>query len=213
MIITSGCNAEEAKTVKGEVKAEYVNVPEIEEVTIEGQRTLKVEGLKAQYEAEKKAEQERIVKEKEEAERKAKEEAEAKAKAEAAQQKNTPKGLAKWECQNYKDIHDRANNSTMGSQFASDADYYSYLKTIEQTRYELLMSGECQWIVAYEEGYLYDTEPVEEEIYQEETSESEQTFDEYMEGEGEYMTEEEEEEFMEGDYMTPEEEAEFFGEE
>ena len=148
MVIISGCNAHEAKPVKGEAKTEYVNATSSEKVTLEGQRTLKVEGLKAQFEAEKKAEQERIAREKEEAERKAKEEAEAKAKAEAQTNPSNMGAVekARWENNKFADVHQRANylnshRNHFNNIISSDEQVKAYLNALNDY---LQTSGEMQ---------------------------------------------------------------------
>ena len=214
-----GCQSGQAEKPKEQPKkdapkVEYLNPSDVESLVKDEQ----LASIQSAYKAKWKAEEAQAKKEKAEKEAKAKAEEEAEEQQNTKQTKeeqantNDPVSLAKWECQNYKDIHDRFNNSTMGNQFGED-DYYNYLKTIENQRSELLGSGELQWITAYEQGYLHDDEsqveePAQsedaEEPEQNEVEENEQTFDEYME------EEQEKEENGEVDYS---ESDEFFEEE
>lgn len=152
IVIISGCSGQEAKSVKGEVHNEYVDLTELEDTTLVGQRTLKVEGLKAQFEEEWKVEQERIAKEKVEAERKAKEEAEAKEKAEAEEEaKANPANMgavekAQWENNNFSDVHERANYlvanpNHLNNVVGDDTVTMTYLNTLND---DLQFSGELQ---------------------------------------------------------------------
>ena len=162
VLVPMVANAQTAEISTELPQARYDEYCHIE--TIKHLNDLKVE----QYKAE---EQARI-----EAQKQA--EAEAKAKAEA-KQKSTPAGLAQWENEHYADVHERANNSTMGDANWTDAQYYEYLSNLNE---DLLMSGEAQWVWLYEnpvepesepvEGYV-EEEPVEEYVEEEQMTEEE----------------------------------------
>ena len=142
MVITTGCINQEAKPIKEEKKTEYIEVTELEEAILEGQRSQKVEGLKAQFEAE----QERIAEEKAEAERKKKEEEEQRVQQSVDPANMTAVEKAQWENANFADVHERANYlmahpNHLNNIVTSDSVIKAYLNALND---DLQSSGELQ---------------------------------------------------------------------